>query len=581
MDTEAHRDALLGVLDELCSVTDDGGQRAAVAELVRRLREDRLRVLVVGEAKRGKSTLINALLARTVLPMGVTPLTALATTVTYGVPEGVEARFWDGHRQPYPPEKLPDLVTESGNPGNLRGITSVVVRLEAPLLAAGIELVDTPGTGSVYGHNTAAARQALGAMDAAVFVLTADPPVSASELELLTEVDAASVATFVLLNKADRLDAAEREQALAFTADTVARRLGHTVRIYPCSARTALSGAADPGLAAFEAEFTRYLAAARASDLERSVAVRAGAVAGALLDAIALTLRADQLHLDEDAGRIAAFRDRLDALAERHRDAEDRAQAGARHLLETLNTCAGEQAAALAPEVAARLEAALAAVPGGASWQQLQRAGLDAITAAATDGAERWRQAQAEVLQAGMADLGARASAALERDLAAVREAARALLGVELNLAPAGVSLAADPRFHYAPAAPENPTQALAAAVRGRLPGRLGRRRVAAHLHALVAEVVDRQVGRARADLQQRLEATSRELSFALAEQYRGYGAHLSDALGAAEQLRTLTRAQAGERRAQLAARNSQIAALQRRITALAEHTAAPVPDPL
>ena len=60
--------------------------------------------------------------------------------------------------------------------------------IDAPLLARGVELVDTPGTGSVHGHNTMEAQAALAPMDAAVFVLTADPPISASEREIIAQV---------------------------------------------------------------------------------------------------------------------------------------------------------------------------------------------------------------------------------------------------------------------------------------------------------------------------------------------------------------------------------------------------------
>jgi GTPase Era involved in 16S rRNA processing len=70
-----------------------------------------------------------------------------------------------------------------------------------------VVLVDTPGTGSVYAHNTVEAGMALETMDAAVFVLTADPPVSASERDLMSRVAGLSVSMFVVLNKADYLDA--------------------------------------------------------------------------------------------------------------------------------------------------------------------------------------------------------------------------------------------------------------------------------------------------------------------------------------------------------------------------------------
>ena len=197
-------DPLLAALDELSGLGGEG-DRAAVDALRGRLAERRLRVLVAGEAKRGKSTLINALLGRTLLPTGVTPLTALATTVRYGREEGAAAVFRDGRAESFPLSSLDDLVTERGNPANRRNLASVAVVVGAPLLARGVELVDTPGTGSVYAHNTAEAEAALETMDAAVFVLTADPPVAASERELMARVAELSVTMFVVLNKADYL----------------------------------------------------------------------------------------------------------------------------------------------------------------------------------------------------------------------------------------------------------------------------------------------------------------------------------------------------------------------------------------
>jgi len=83
----------LGELSALGSERD----RDQLAALRDRLAEARLRVLVVGEAKRGKSTLVNALLSHAVLSSGVTPLTAVTTTVRYGEDERAEVRFLDGH----------------------------------------------------------------------------------------------------------------------------------------------------------------------------------------------------------------------------------------------------------------------------------------------------------------------------------------------------------------------------------------------------------------------------------------------------------------------------------------------------
>ena len=218
-------DPLLAALDELARLgTPDDA--AALAALRGRLRDARLRMLVAGEAKRGKSTLVNALLGRAVLPAGVTPLTALPTTVRYGQDEEVRAVFADGRIERFPLAALEDLVTERHNPANRRQLSSVTVRLDVPVLARGAELVDTPGTGSVYEHNTAAAEAALDNMDAAVFVLTADPPMSASERELMTRVVARSVRLFVVLNKADYLTTGELAEAVEFTSQLAAGAAG-------------------------------------------------------------------------------------------------------------------------------------------------------------------------------------------------------------------------------------------------------------------------------------------------------------------------------------------------------------------
>jgi hypothetical protein len=108
-------------LDELAALSSAQG-RELLAALRDRLGAARLRVLVAGEAKRGKSTLVNAL-----LPAGVTPVTAVATTVRYGDDPHAEVRFADGREEKQPVLALPDLVTERGNPGNRRRIAAVTV----------------------------------------------------------------------------------------------------------------------------------------------------------------------------------------------------------------------------------------------------------------------------------------------------------------------------------------------------------------------------------------------------------------------------------------------------------------------
>ena len=131
------------------------GEARKLETLARRLGRRRLRVLVASEAKRGKSTLVNALLGRPLLPTGVTPLTAVTTTVTTaaaGEGEHAVLTLLTGQSRPLALEDLAGVVTETetGNPGNTLCVDFVTVYLRSRLLERHpIDLVDTPGTGSV------------------------------------------------------------------------------------------------------------------------------------------------------------------------------------------------------------------------------------------------------------------------------------------------------------------------------------------------------------------------------------------------------------------------------------------------
>lgn len=559
----AGRTGLRGALDSLCALAGDS-ERETLATLADRLESARLRVLVAGEAKRGKSTLVNALLGREVLPAGVIPLTAVAATVVRAVPgdEGVEVLFATGRRERFGLPALADFVTERENPGNRRQVHAVTVAVDAPILARGIEIVDTPGTGSVHAHNTAAADAVLPSMDAAIVVLTADPPVSATERELLRRVAGLSVALFIVLNKSDYLDEASLAEARAFTARVVAEVTGRARQVYPVSARAALAAGGDPGFTAFAADFTAYLEADRVAGLERSVTRHARRIAQALLDEVALAQHAARLPGDDAAAQIAAFAARLRAVTSRRRDAQDRAAARSGHLLEALNASASQARAALAQDItgkmAALLDGELAAVPA-ADIERQGRAHLTALVAAA---AEAWRQEQARTLENGLRSIDNELAAELEADLAAVRAAAADLLGLDLALPSPGERLPGDTGFFYRLGEQVDQAELLAGAVRRRLPRQYGRRLARQRLLGQAAELADSQIGRARGDLQYRLAEATRQLVADLRRRYAGSADRLAAALDRAGAIRAAAGQQGERQLAQLAERERALRAV-------------------
>ena len=558
-------DALTSALDELAVLADES-ETAGLAALRERLRAARLRVLVVGEAKRGKSTLVNALLGREVLPTGVTPLTAVPTTVTHGTGEALEVVFTDGRAAHCPLSALEEFGTERGNPGNSRGVAAITARLDSPILARGVEIVDTPGTGSVHAHNTAAAEDVLPTMDAAIFVLTADPPVSAAERDLLGRVHGLSVTTFVVLNKADYADAAGLAEAVEFTERVAGQAVGEPVRAYPVSARAALSAAGDAGFAAFAADFGAYLDTGRTADLRRSAAGQIRRVASAGIDEIALARRAAGMRSSDAAGRVAAFTARLTAVRERGTVAGDLVAAESKRMLAGLNEAAELQATGLAADLRAAINGLLCGELAVASPGEIEQQGRARLARLAVDGAESWRQAQRERLEDGLAALDDRLTRDLAAELGAVREAAVELLGLELTAPGPQDRLAPDRRFFYVVAENVDQAELLAGAVRRRLPGELGRRLARDHVLGEVRDQAERQIGRARADLQHRLAEATRQLVLAVGRRYSGSTDRLARALQTAAVLREQTTGQAASMLAELAGREQALRAILARL---------------
>src|SRR6266545_1714710 len=283
--------AKLASAAELLGLADVAGQ---VGEAARRLAGLELEVAVVGEFKRGKSTLLNALIGVEVLPAGVLPLTAVPTVLERGEPV-CRVTFTDGHTEEHDLGAVAEFVTEEHNPGNRLGVQRVVVRLHAPLLDEGVRLVDTPGVGSVLEHNTRATDAYLPSLDAAILVTSADPPISRGERAFLGRVAEQAVRLFVVLNKADYLSGEELRRTVEFTG-----RVG-----------------GPAGLARFAKDLRRFLERERAAAVADAATQSGRRALGLLALALDLERRAAELpeeHAADEALLEAAVRRAMAAL---------------------------------------------------------------------------------------------------------------------------------------------------------------------------------------------------------------------------------------------------------------------------
>lgn len=194
-------------------------------ELSARVTEGRFYVACVGQFKRGKSTLINALIGEPVLPTGFIPVTAVPTVIRFGENLHARIRLNDGSWNEVPVPELKQYVTEELNPENKKGVQGAEAFIPSPLLSSGMCIVDTPGLGSVFSGNSAATQAFIPHIDAALVVVGADPPLAGEELTLVEAVGKQVHDLILVLNKADRTTDAERMAAADFTRQLLRKKL--------------------------------------------------------------------------------------------------------------------------------------------------------------------------------------------------------------------------------------------------------------------------------------------------------------------------------------------------------------------
>ncbi len=252
----------------LHSLGETEGEDQCQALLVK-LAEDRFNLAVVGQFKRGKSSLMNAVIGRALLPTGLLPLTSAITALCFGPRERAVLRRKGWSLEPeITLGELDQYVTEHGNPGNEKGLIEARVELPLPFLRGGLYFIDTPGIGSARQENTATTYEFLPEADAIVFVTSVEAPLSEVEERFLQDIRRHVRKLFVVVNKVDLLAAHEREQVLAYIQGGIERSLGaNGVRLFPLSAQRALEaklGARQEGLGAsgleeFEAALTAFV----------------------------------------------------------------------------------------------------------------------------------------------------------------------------------------------------------------------------------------------------------------------------------------------------------------------------------
>ena len=216
------------VLKKLESVISEHGLvefRSTLSMILDRLEDNSFEIAIFGRVSSGKSSLLNAMLGIDVLPVGVTPITAVPTRLLYG--ETPVVHVWFANRTPeeFDIAHLPEFVAEQLNRGNEKHVTRIVVQLPSPRLREGIAFVDTPGLGSLATRGAAETLAYLPRCDLGVVLIDAGSTLTPDDLQTIQILYDAAIPAMALLSKADLLTLEDRSRVIGYVKDHIKEEL--------------------------------------------------------------------------------------------------------------------------------------------------------------------------------------------------------------------------------------------------------------------------------------------------------------------------------------------------------------------
>lgn len=303
------RDALVAELTRLAAISDEAGAKTVATEIrderIPALEEGRLTMVVLGEFNHGKSTVINALVGRDVLPTGITPTTSAITHIYRGDARARVVR--DSGEEEVTPEAFRQLVTQEA----AEDLRHVDLSVAIDPLVEGLVIVDTPGVNDISQQRAEITYGYIPRADVVVYVLDASQALKKSELTFIRErlVRNKLDRVFFVLGKSDALSTEELAEVREHVESRLAPVVGQ-VRLFPVSARNALSGG-DEGFDAFREALQHELRVQRDQILIEGALRAARRLSSIVGHTLAIEDRALDLEAGELEERVARVRERL------------------------------------------------------------------------------------------------------------------------------------------------------------------------------------------------------------------------------------------------------------------------------
>ena len=222
------------------------------------LKQDDFTIVVFGEQKNGKSSFVNALLGKSILPVGVEVTTSQAFKITNAEEESFFLVFADGLRQQITAAELARYgkETDKGLDEDIKthGRTLLYIEVNTPaaFLPKGVHLLDTPGLGALYPEHAKVTNRCLGIANAAIFIKDVESPIKETELGFIKSAFSITKNIMFVLNKVDVKDVEQRKVLLGRNEELLNKEFksiaGRDLKMWPFSSKLLLQAASETNL---------------------------------------------------------------------------------------------------------------------------------------------------------------------------------------------------------------------------------------------------------------------------------------------------------------------------------------------
>jgi GTP-binding protein EngB required for normal cell division len=225
------------ILNEISSINQSIGTPEITQPVVNLInnKEKTIYVAVLGQFKAGKSSLINSIIGQEILPCGVVPVTAIVTRLKYAPQSKLTIQFLDGKEIVIPINELSKYVSEKQNPENTKKVAQAIVEHPTMEIIQGLSLVDTPGLGSFYQHNSNTTIQWLPFTGFAIIAISAERPLSEEDITLVKNIAHYCPEIAIVLTKIDLFTIDELKEIKSYINQSIHNALGKDITIFEYS----------------------------------------------------------------------------------------------------------------------------------------------------------------------------------------------------------------------------------------------------------------------------------------------------------------------------------------------------------